>query len=61
MRWSKAVTNGFFAGGVAMNCRICAIVARMMKRGGIMFFATSPRASAIASSMRVLTCPSRAT
>ena len=42
MRSANAVTNGFFAGGVAMNCRICAIVARRMKRGGIMFFAIEP-------------------
>ena len=34
-----------------MNWRICTIVARRMKRGGIMFFAMRPRASAIASSI----------
>ncbi len=39
MRSANAVTNGFFAGGVAMNWRICTIVARRMKRGGTMFFA----------------------
>ena len=44
-----------------MNWRICTIVARRMKRGGNMFFAARPRASAMASSMRALTCPSRAT
>jgi len=61
MRSAKAVTNGFFAGGVAMNCRICTIVARRMNRGGNRSLAISPRASAMASSMRALTWPRRAT
>jgi hypothetical protein len=41
---ANAVTKGFFPGGVAMNCRICAIVARRMNRGGNRFFAIRPRA-----------------
>ena len=38
-----------------------AMVARTMKRGGNRFFAIKPRDSAIASSIRVPTCPIRAT
>ena len=40
MRWSNVATNGFWAGGVAMNCFICVMVARRMNRGGIIL---SPR------------------
>ncbi len=61
IRCANDATKGLPDGAVEMNCCICAIVARMMKRGGIMFFATRARASAIASSIRVLTWPSRAT
>ena len=43
-----------------MNCCIWAIVARRMKRGGIIRFAASAAASAIASSIRAATCASRA-
>ena len=61
IRSANMATNGFCAAGVPMNFRICSSVARRMKRGGIIRFAARRSASAIASSIRRRTWPSRAT
>ena len=60
IRDANAATNGFCAGGVAVNCCICEIVARRMNRGGINPLAAIRLASSIASFMREPTRPSRA-